>query len=234
MDNLVKILATARAGPRGSDLPTTNDIFHSVALSVKEQMAEFDASHDFEHVLRVTALAQSIFAAEITHASSQLDLTAILLAALLHDITDKKYTKEGTGESILTDALHAAAVPAALSGKIIAVVNAVSYSTEKRDPERTQQVLLEHPELGVVQDADRLDAIGAIGIGRAFTFGGAKMPLKSMQLSREHMTEKLDKLMSIMKTETGRKLAEERTERIRIFCAWWDEEARFMRHNAEE
>ncbi|KAJ6788578.1 hypothetical protein PWT90_05337 [Aphanocladium album] len=202
MDNLAKILETARAGPGGSGLPTTDAIFQSVARSVKEQMAEFDASHDFEHVLRVTALARSIFATEIAHAPSQLDLTAILLAALLHDITDKKYAKGDTGDSALTQALDAAALPATLSKKIIAVVNSVSYSTEKRDPERTRQVILEHPELGVVQDADRLDAIGAIGIGRAFTFGGAKMPLESMQLSREHMTEKLDKLMSIMKRDS--------------------------------
>jgi uncharacterized protein len=117
----------------------------------------------------------------------------------LHDITDKKYAKEGADGSELAQILNTAAVPPPTSAKVIAVVNSVSYSTEKRDPERTRRVLLEHPELGVVQDADRLDALGAIGIGRAFTFGGAKMPLKSMQLSREHMTEKLDKLMDMMK-----------------------------------
>jgi hypothetical protein len=81
MDRVAKILEAARAGPRGTDLPTTDAIFQSVALSVRGQMAEFDASHDFEHILRVTALAHSIFAAEVNHKPLKLDLTAILLAA---------------------------------------------------------------------------------------------------------------------------------------------------------
>lgn len=95
--------------------------------------------------------------------------------------------------------LQASGVSAAVATKVVNVVENVSYSTETRNPEKAKSALETWPELGVVQDADRLDAIGAIGIGRAFTFGGAKMPLSDMQLSREHMTEKLEKLESMMK-----------------------------------
>lgn len=111
-----------------------------------------------------------------------------------------------------------------MSGRVVEVVNNVSYSTEMRDPDRTRQVLSQHPELGIVQDADRLDAIGAIGIGRTFTFGGAKMPHLSMQRSREHIDEKLVKLEGLMKTKTGRQMARARTERLQLFAQWWDEE----------
>lgn len=83
MDSLAKILEAARTGPGSSSLPPVDDMFESVASSVKEQMSEFDASHDFEHVLRVVALAYRIFAAEVggQEEKRELDLTAVLLAA---------------------------------------------------------------------------------------------------------------------------------------------------------
>lgn len=119
--------------------------------------------------------------------------------SLFHDVTDKKYTKESDQGSKLTQILREAGVHEPFATAVVAIVNNVSYSTEIRDPDHTQSILKIHPELGIVQDADRLDAIGAIGVGRAFTFGGAKLPLSDMQLSRDHMTEKLEKLGSMMK-----------------------------------
>jgi uncharacterized protein len=78
--------------------------------------------------------------------------------------------------------------------------------------------------VAIIQDADRLDALGAVGIGRVFAFGGAKG--RSMDDSIEHFDDKLFKLESMMKTETGRNLARERTERMRRFTGWWLEEAK--------
>ncbi len=118
---------------------------------------------------------------------------------LLHDVTDKKYTTDSAPESKLEQVLEKAGVDGPVATAVVTVVNNVSYSTEIRDPAHAKSIMEIHPELGIVQDADRLDAIGAIGIGRAFTFGGAKMPLSDMQLSRDHMTEKLQKLESMMK-----------------------------------
>lgn len=64
MEALSRILLAARSACRAETFPSTDDVFESVALSVREHMAGFDASHDFNHVIRVVALSQSIMAAE--------------------------------------------------------------------------------------------------------------------------------------------------------------------------
>lgn len=78
--------------------------------------------------------------------------------------------------------------------------------------------------VAIVQDADRLDAIGAVGIGRTFAFGGAKG--RTLGDTLDHFDEKLLLLEGMMKTETGRKLAKERAERLRTFASWWEDETK--------
>ena len=74
-----------------------------------------------------------------------------------------------------------------------------------------------------MQDADRLDAMGAVGIGRMFTFGGAKTE-RSMGGTMAHLDEKLVGLEGMMKTEVGKQVAGVRGERLRVFRGWWVEE----------
>ncbi len=80
-----------------------------------------------------------------------------------------------------------------------------------------------------MQDADRLDALGAVGIGRAFTFGAARGgggggKGQGMQGAVDHFGEKLERLEGMMKTEEGQRMARERTRRVEVFRGWWEEE----------
>lgn len=182
---------------------------------VKEYMSHYDSSHDFNHITRVLRLAQHIQAR--TPNTSQ---AVVTLAALLHDVGDKKYLQPGEDASRLIHAtLLSLGAGDALAEKVQAICLGVSYSSEVKDPGRVVALIEEHPELAVVQDADRLDAIGAVGIGRTFAFGAAKG--RDLEDTIRHFEEKLLRLEGMMKTETGRALARERSERIRLMLEWW-------------
>jgi uncharacterized protein len=142
-------------------------------------------------------------------------------------VGDKKYLKPGEdASSLVKDLLLSYGVSEELASKIQTICLGVSYSSEIKDPARVQELIKSHPELAVVQDADRLDAIGSIGIGRVFTFTGARTKAP-MDDSIQHFHDKLLKLRSMMKTDVGRQLAEERTLRMEEFLKWWGEEEAF-------
>ncbi|KAG5940462.1 hypothetical protein E4U59_002423 [Claviceps monticola] len=141
-------------------------------------------------------------------------------SALLHDVGDKKYLQPGQNPlRLVHEVLLSLGASEPLAQKVQAICSGVSYSSEIQDPEKVTRLIEEHPELAVVQDADRLDAIGAVGIGRAFAFGGAKG--RDMRQTMEHFEEKFVKLGGMMKTVEGRRLAAERTERIEQMIGWW-------------
>ena len=148
------------------------------------------------------------------------------LTALLHDIGDHKYLLPKGGKDIPTETaesiLLSHSAPSALAATVQKLVSHVSCSHEQAYPEAVAAVLAQYPELAVVQDADRLDAIGAVGIGRAFTYGGANgrtlMETKSVFESKLLMRE------GMMRTEEGKRMAKERCNRLREFMNWWSEE----------
>ena len=113
--------------------------------------------------------------------------------------------------------------PAQIAKAVSTICTAISYTYESGNPGQVASILAEHPELAIVQDADRLDALGAVGISRAFVFGGANR--RGMEDSISHMDEKLLRLESLMKTNEGKRLARGRAERVRVFRGWWEEEA---------
>ena len=207
---------------------------------VQDYMSTFDASHDYNHVTRVLALAKQILNSENSSLPSHsqaprgdkndwepvpsmgLSEPLVVLGTLLHDVNDNKYFNQAQGPVSLTDLLRGWGADSHLAVRVERLCQAVSYSTEMKNPLLVQDLCQEIPELAVVQDADRLDAIGAIGIGRCFTFGGLRG--RGMPDSIRHFEEKLLKLEGMMKTRTGRQMARVRTERVREFMRWWDDE----------
>jgi uncharacterized protein len=199
-------------------------------------LPHYDASHDYAHIQRVLALALFILKVEQSeNPQIPYDRTTVTLAALMHDVGDHKYTTTSTPsspdpKSLISHRLLSFGAPPALAQNVQTIVHAVSYSSEIRNPEHVLTILAANPELAIVQDADRLDALGAVGIGRTFTYGGAKdRPRGSgMQGSVDHFEEKLVRLGTLMKTAEGVRLARERTERVRVFQRWWEEETALM------
>lgn len=212
----------------------------AAAAVAQAHMARYDGSHDWSHVRRVLGLSLRIWKATAgagvggvggsESPTSTPDLLATVLAALLHDVGDRKYLEPGEDAATLVSAALLGGLPGgvtcapSLAEKVQAVCLGVSYSAEVRGgPQRMAGLLAQHPELAVVQDADRLDALGAVGVARCFAYGGAKAG-RALQESVDHFGEKLVKLEDMMKTDEGRRIARERTRRISLFEQWWDEE----------
>ncbi|KAL8405190.1 hypothetical protein RB594_009915 [Gaeumannomyces avenae] len=210
--------------PAGAALPA--GLMADVTAYVEEYMSHYDGSHDFNHIKRVVALSRSILAEERELAASRgvvYDETLIELGALLHDVGDKKYIQPGQDHTTLVrDVLLQKGADPALAARVQDLVLHVSFSSEKKDPTKVVAKVAELPELAVVQDADRLDAIGAVGVGRCFAFTGARGG--TLDNAIEHFVEKLELLGGMMKTEAGRRMARRRTERLVEFRGWWAEE----------
>ena len=194
----------------------------SLEIFVKEYMDQFDASHDFSHVQRVVRLAMHISRSEIKRTPSlTLDLELIHLSSLLHDVNDRKY-KTNSNESLTSHLTRLGCRDPDLASAVEDIVTHVSFNGERLNPTAVQDALQRHPELGIVQDADRIDAVGAIGIGRLFTFGGARN--RTLDMSISHLDDRLLHTGDWMKTETGKAIIKERIKRVKILRDWWTEE----------
>lgn len=207
-----------------------SDLYLGVYKYVEQYMSKFDMSHDFNHVLRVLALAKHIMAEELkANPWKKFHKQAIILSALLHDVGDSKYSQSGeNSDHAIEELLQKNGCPPRFISKVALIVQHVSYSNEIKRPQLVKAILGAHPELAIVQDADRLDAIGAIGIGRVFAYSAAKIPDKGLQAPIDHFTEKLENIEGMMKTETGKRMARERTQRLKDFRQWWEEESNLV------
>jgi uncharacterized protein len=184
---------------------------------LKTKFSDDVSGHDWHHLERVRSLSLYIAKQE-----GLTDLHSIELAALLHDVSDEKLNdNRESGQKKLENILLLLDLTDKEREKIQAVIASVSFKGGN-------ETAITEIEAKVVRDADRLDAIGAIGIARTFAYGGSKgNSLFNPELRvRENMTieeyrngetstihhfyEKLLKLKNLMCTETGRKLAEER------------------------
>lgn len=177
-----------------------------------ENMIEYDGGHDIWHLDRVRNLA--IYIHEKEKSGNRLILE---LASLLHDIGDSKF-KKGYGintSEILNTLLKDLKVDNDAIEEVIFINQNISFSKGQK-PGRVSE------EFMIVQDADRLDAIGAIGIARAFNYGGFRNnliydPTGESPSTIAHFHDKLLKLKDLMNTETGRRLSDERHNFIESF-----------------
>lgn len=193
---------------------------------------EADASgHDWWHIARV------IHNAEMIQAEEGGDLELIQLAALLHDVGDHKFHKEADApQKLITQILEEENATTTIISKVLEIVSQVSYKGAE------VFTSCDSLEAKIVQDADRLDAIGAIGIARAFAFGGSRNRLmyhpeqppknhKDFETYKNdkghtinHFYEKLLLLKDRMQTPTGEKMAQKRHAFMELFLEEFYEE----------
>jgi uncharacterized protein len=202
------------------ETPPIAGLIAKVEKHVQEYMEKFDGSHDYAHVQRVVGLALQIARQEGQIRPGVLDHNLIHLAALMHDINDRKYISDSSVP--ISSQLIGLGCDEVIAHSVDIIVRHVSFTKECINPEKVAAVVCQIPELGVVQDADRIDAVGAIGIGRLFTYGGARN--RTMSQSMKHFEERLMKTGDRMKTETGKMLIAERMQRLKTFEQWWNEE----------
>ena len=155
-------------------MPLPANLVSETEAFVRSALAGNDASHDFQHIERVWRQTQKL--AEMEGLSAEDTLTAEV-AALLHDVDDWKYAKDGdqeAGSRAARGFLESKECPAHFCDRIAPLVQRVSFHDELGRSEDEKKEASQDRVLAVVQDADRLDAIGAIGIARCITYGGAK------------------------------------------------------------
>lgn len=201
------------------------EIIANTVVFVKETLTNAEGGHDWFHILRVWNNAKLIASNE------SVDLFIVELGALLHDIADSKFHNgdESIGPKLARSFLESQQVAENVINHIENIISNISYKGGNFEQKFTS------PELDVIQDADRLDAIGAIGIARCFNYGGfknralynPKIKPNLHQTKEEyknnsaptinHFYEKLLLLKDKMNTKTGKKIAEERHQYMESF-----------------
>lgn len=200
---------------------SNTEIVEETITFVKETLKNAEGGHDWFHIKRVFQNAMYIAKDE------DVDILVVSLGALLHDIADAKFYDgdESIGPQMATDFLRSLKIKKKVINHVVKIIKHISF---KNSIGKSKKKSFASKELQVVQDADRLDAIGAIGIARAFNYGGFKnreiynpdiapnLKLtkaaykKSTAPTINHFYEKLLLLKEKMNTDTGKKLAEER------------------------
>jgi uncharacterized protein len=212
------------------------EIIKKTELFVKETLSKDSTGHDWWHIHRVRNLAKRI----ARHEGA--DIFIVELAALLHDIGDYKFFQgnEEAGAVKVKEWLSSLEISPSLIDKIVEITSQISFMYTLPDKgkvkgKKNSAISTLSKELMAVTDADRLDAMGAIGIARTFTYGGffnrpiydpATKPSKSITKeeyktteapSINHFYEKLLKLKDMMHTKLGRKMAKRRHRFLNLY-----------------
>ena len=212
----------------------TSFIIQKTAAFVQQTLQNAESGHDWWHILRVWNNAK------LTAKTEKVDLLIVELAALLHDIADSKFHNgdEEIGPKTAGDFLKSIEVDDAIIEHVQQIIRNMSFKSS------FDNVSFSSEEMKVVQDADRLDAIGAIGIARAFNYGGFKNRelynpeiAPDFNLTKEayknstaptinHFYEKLLLLKDQMNTKTAQQIALQRHGFMELyleqFAAEWN------------
>lgn len=198
---------------------TNTQIVEETIAFVKETLKGAEGGHDWFHIQRV--FKNTLLIAK----DEKVDVLVVSLGALLHDIADSKFNNgdETVGPKIASEFLTSLGARKKIVDHVVKIIENISYKSSL-DPKK----LFTSKELQVVQDADRLDAIGALGIARAFNYGGFRNRelynpeiAPNLQMTKEeykasktptinHFYEKLLLLKDKMNTESGKRLAKKR------------------------
>ena len=212
---------------------TNSEIITRTITFVKDTLKDAEGGHDWFHIQRVFNNALLIVKDE-----PKADLLVVSLGALLHDIADAKFhdNNEEIGPERAEQFLIELSVEQSVINHVKNIIRHISF----KGGNETQK--FKSPELDIIQDADRLDAIGAIGIARAFNYGGFKNRLlydpeiapklnmtkeeyrKSKAPTINHFYEKLLLLKDRMNTSSGKKLAEKRHEFMESYLSQFYQE----------
>jgi len=194
---------------------------------VKKELKNAEGGHDWFHIERV--FKNSILISK----DEKVDVFVVSLAALLHDIADPKFYNgdETVGPKVATQFLKEQKVHATIIGHVVSIIKNISF----KNSFDTASENFTSIELEVVQDADRLDAIGAIGIARCFNYGGFKNRalydpeiIPDLKMTKEaykkstaptinHFYEKLLLLKEQMNTASGKKIANNRHQFMELY-----------------
>ena len=206
---------------------SNQEIIEKIAVFVKNELKNAEGGHDWWHIERVRKIALTIAKTEPA------DPFIVELGALLHDISDSKFNdgNETIGVEKAQTFLKSLPVDDSVIENICRIITNISFKGGNFTPDFFSV------ELAVVQDADRLDALGAIGIARTFNYGGfrgrelynpsikpalgmTKEEYKSSSAPTiNHFYEKLLLLKDRMNTATGRKMAEQRHQFMELYLS---------------
>jgi uncharacterized protein len=213
---------------------TSKALIETTKTFVKKELTNAEGGHDWFHILRVFNNALLISKNE------NVDMLVVALGALLHDIADSKFHQgdETVGPKKAREFLFKHDVDSIVIEHVVKIIENISF----KGGNEAQK--FRSSELDVIQDADRLDAIGAIGIARCFNYGGFNNRMlfnpaikPNLKMTKEeykasttptinHFYEKLLLLKDKMNTKTGRQIAEKRHQFMELyldqFYAEWD------------
>ncbi|HNV95828.1 MAG TPA: HD domain-containing protein [Bacteroidales bacterium] len=201
-----------------------SEIIEKTIEFVKRELSDSEGGHDWWHCYRVWGMSKKIAESE------DVKMEVVELAALLHDIADSKFYdgNEEVGPQKAYDFLTSMGVDENIKNEVIDIIRKISFKNKA-------SVLEKSKALQIVQDADRLDAIGAIGIARAFNYGGYKNrslynpDIKpNLNMSKEeyknttaptinHFYEKLLLLKDMMNTKKAKQIAENRHRFMQVY-----------------